>query len=50
MSKSKKRLIVDEQSSVAVLFSWQDKEHSTEVEHDGKMVQVNGWQFGQECQ
>ena len=45
-----KRLIVDMSSLLwQSLLVGKDEEHGTEVEHDGKMVRVNGWQFGQEC-
>ena len=44
------RLIVDMSSVLWMsLLAGKDPEFGREVEFDGKMVHVNGWQFGYEC-
>ncbi len=45
-----RRLIVDVSSLLwQSLLAGKDKEFGRVVEHEGKEVHVNGWQFGQEC-
>jgi len=45
-----RRLIVDVSSLLwQSLLAGKDKEFGMVVEHEGKEVHVNGWQFGQEC-
>ena len=45
-----KRLLIDVSSLLwQSLLTSTDKEFSKEVEHEGKMVRVNGWQHGYEC-
>lgn len=45
-----KRLIVDVSSVVWMsLLAGKDQEFGRMVEHEGKQVHVNGWEFGMEC-
>lgn len=45
-----KRLLIDVSSVLWMsLLAGKDQEFGKMVEHEGKMVHVNGWQFGLEC-
>ena len=45
-----RRLLIDVSSLLwQSLLASKDKEFGREVEHEGKMVHVNGWQYGYEC-
>ena len=45
-----RRLLIDVSSLLwQSLLASKDKEYGREVEHEGKTVHVNGWQYGYEC-